>query len=224
MQLYNVIAVIEIDGTPVANYYSVNISQYFNRHHEFSIKLPHEVIEAKGDFSLKNVKNLIGKVAVIRLQKGTKGPALNEFKGIIADVSIQQVNAYHSEIVLNGYSPTIILDSGPNTTCFIRKDIKKIAQEATKDVSAECKVTINPANTKSINYLAQYKESNFEFLNRLSAEFGEWFFLQWERTFLWQARIFQKYRFGRRGRYNKHQFKVTVACIFSKISFLPIKR
>jgi len=183
MELHNVKAVIEIDSTPINNYYSVNIIQHFNKHHQFSITLPHEVIEDKGDFSLKNVKNLIGKVAIIRFQKGAKGSTLNEFKGIVADVSIQQVNAYHSRIVLSGYSPTIILDSGPHTTCFVRKDLKKISQEATKDISGECKVTINPANKKAINYLTQYKESNFDFLNRLSSDFGEWFFYNGKEVF-----------------------------------------
>jgi type VI secretion system secreted protein VgrG len=183
MELYNVTAAIEIDGTGINNYYSVNIIQHFNKHHQFSITLPHEVIGNKGDFSLKNVKNLIGKVAIIRFQKGTKGSTLNEFKGIIADVSIQQVSAYHSRIVLNGYSPTIILDSGPHTTCFVRKDLKKISQEATKEISSECKVTINPANKKAIKYLTQYKESHFDFLNRLSADFGEWFFYNGKEVF-----------------------------------------
>lgn len=183
MDLYNVIAVIEIDGTPIKNYYSVNIIQGFNRHHEFSISLPHEVIETKGDFTLKNVKNLIGKVAIIRLQKGSGGSTLNEFKGIISDVSIQQMKAFHSQIILNGFSPTIMLESGPHTACFIKKNIKKISEEATKDVSGECKVTINPANSKSINYFSQYKESHFDFLNRLSAEFGEWFFYNGKELF-----------------------------------------
>jgi type VI secretion system secreted protein VgrG len=183
MQVYNVIAVIEIDSTPINNYYSLEIKQHFNKHHEFSITLPHEVIEAKGSFTLNNVKNLIGKVAIIRLQKGSKGSTLNEFKGIIADVSISQSDISHSQIVLRGFSPTIILDSGPHTTCFIRKDIKKICQEATKDISGECPVTINPANTKAINYFTQYKESHFDFLNRVSAEFGEWFFYDGKELF-----------------------------------------
>src|SRR4051812_19267574 len=104
MNLYNVIAVIEIEGTPVPNYYSVNIIQGFNSHHEFSVSLPHEVMETKGDFSLKNVKNHVGKVVIIRFQKGVKGKTLNEFKGIITDISIQQINAYQSQIVLHGYS------------------------------------------------------------------------------------------------------------------------
>jgi type VI secretion system secreted protein VgrG len=183
MQVYNVVAVIEIDGTPVDNYYSIEIKQHFNKHHQFSITMPHEVIETKGSFSLNNVKNLIGKVAIIRFQKGSKGTALNEFKGIIADVGIGQSTAFHSQVVLRGFSPTIILDSGPHTTCFIRKDIKKISQEATKDISGECKVTINPTNTKAINYFTQYKESHFDFLNRLSAEFGEWFFYNGKELF-----------------------------------------
>lgn len=176
MEVYNVIAVIEIDGTPINNYYSVNLNQSFNKHHNFSIKLPHEVFENKGDFTLTNVKKLIGKVAIIRFQQGLNGSTLNEFKGIISNVSIQQANAIHSQIVLSGFSPTIILDNGAHTTCFIRKDVKKIAQEVTKDLSGECNVSVDPSSKKMINYFTLYKESGFEFLNRLSQEFGESFF------------------------------------------------
>ena len=93
------------------------------------------------------------------------------------------MNAYQSQILLHGYSPTIMLDSGLHTTCFIKKDIKKISEEATKDISGECKVTIKPTNSKTLNYFTQYKESHFEFLNRLSAEFGEWFFYNGKELF-----------------------------------------
>ncbi len=130
-----------------------------------------------------SLKKLIGKVAIIKFKKGSNGSVLNEFKGIIANVSIQQEDAYHSKIVLSGYSPTIVLDSGPHTVCFIKKDLKKIVTEVLIDASAECKINVNPNSTKTIEYFTQYNESNFEFLNRISAEFGESFFYNGKEIF-----------------------------------------
>lgn len=183
MVIYNVTATIEIDGTPIKNYISLRIDQRFNEHHHFSIKLPHDVLEKQGDFTLNNVKKLIGKVTIIRLHRGSENKVLNEFKGVISDAGIQQTDACHSVVILNGYSPTIILDSGPHVACFVQKDLKKICQDSTKDISGECSININPVYKKQIKYFTQYKESNFEFLNRLSEEFGEWFFYNGKELF-----------------------------------------
>ncbi|MDB5248596.1 MAG: hypothetical protein JWQ40_2990 [Segetibacter sp.] len=182
MVVYNVVAKIEIDGSAIKNYYSVQIKQRFNEHHEFSIRLPYDVIEKEGDFSLNNVKKLIGKVAIIGLERGN-GKVLNEFKGIISNVGIEQVDTYHSEIILKGYSPTIMMENGAHTTSFSQKDLSKIAKEVMKDVLTECKVNIAPAYKTPIKYFTQYKESNFSFLNRISAEFGEWFYYNGKELF-----------------------------------------
>ena len=183
MQVHNIFAQIEVDGTSIGEYYSIQISQRFNQHHSFSITLPHEVLEAKGSFTLSNAKSLVGKGVLINLCSGTKDKVVNEFKGIICNVSIKQADTYHSQIILNGYSPTILLENWPHTTCFTQKNLQKIADEATKDVAAECSVNLNPVYTKTLKYFTQYKESNFEFLNRLSAEFGEWFFYDGKELF-----------------------------------------
>ena len=76
MEVYSIFAGIEIDGTPINNYYSIQIKQAFNKHHEFTIKLPYEVIEPKRAFTLDNVKNHIGKVILIRLYRGSKNKVL----------------------------------------------------------------------------------------------------------------------------------------------------
>lgn len=121
MEVHNIFAQIEIDGTSISEYYNVQISQQFNQHHAFSITLPHEVLEAKGSFTLSNAKSVVGKVALINFCLGTKDKVVNEFKGIICNVSIKQANAYHSQIILTGYSPSILLENLAHTTCFTQK-------------------------------------------------------------------------------------------------------
>ena len=178
MVIYNVVAGIEVDGSPITNYISLHISQRFNEHHEFHIRLPYSMLESDS-FSLNTIKNFIGKVAIIRLHREIEFVTLNEFKGIVADVMIEQVDSNHTEVVLRGYSPTILMEKGPHTTCFIQKNLQKIVAETTQDLAGECTINNKPFNEssqKNNNYFTQYQESNFEFLNRLSAEFGEWFF------------------------------------------------
>jgi type VI secretion system secreted protein VgrG len=181
--LFNVIAEIEIEGTPIENYISLKIEQRFNEHHRFDIRLPYEVWEESGSFTLTNVKGLIGKAIIIRLHKKNDNNHQNIFKGIIADVGVEQVKADDTQIILKGFSPTIILEGGPHTTCYIQKDLKKICEQAAADANTECDVDVSPVYKKKISYLTQYRESNFDFLNRMSAEYGEWFFYNGKKLF-----------------------------------------
>lgn len=174
MVLSNVVAEIEVDGKSVRNHISIRLDQRFNEHHNFYIRLPFSVLEQ--GFTLSNIKNLLGKITIIRLKRGNEKTIVNEFKGIITDVGIEQVNSSHSQIILKGSSPTIILESGEHTISYVDKSLKKICEDATKDAAGECNLKINPGFETQITYLTQYKESNFEFLNRLSAEFGQQFY------------------------------------------------
>jgi type VI secretion system secreted protein VgrG len=181
--LFNVIAEIEIEGTPIENYISLKIEQRFNEHHRFDIRLPYEVLENGQGFTLTSVKGLIGKAIIVRIHRSNDNNVVNIFKGIIADVGVEQVNVYHTQIILKGFSPTIILEGGTHTTCYIQKDLKKICEQASRDANTECDVTVSPVYKKRIEYLTQYQESNFDFLNRMSAEYGEWFFYNGKKLF-----------------------------------------
>ncbi len=183
MEVHKIFAEIEIEDTIISHYYSIYINQGFNRHHEFAIKIPHDVFETKGSFNLDHVMKLIGKNTLIRFYERSKKSILNEFKGIITDVSVEQSNAYESQIFLKGFSPTILLENNPHITCFAKKKLSKIVEESTKALLSECSVSPKPVFTRAIEYLIQYKESNFQFLNRLSADFGEWFFYDGKQLF-----------------------------------------
>ncbi len=175
---YIISAEVEIDGEVLPVYSSVTLNQKFNDHHEFLIRVDYDLIENSSSFSLSNAQKKIGKTALIRLQKNTDSSEVAyEFRGIICEVRLEQAGKSDADLVFKGYSPTILVETGPNLASFYKADLKKIVQKVTKPVSDfDCKVNINNQYQKPITYICQYKESGFHFLNRLSADYSEFFY------------------------------------------------
>ena len=171
-----VIAVIEIEDQTILYYSSVLIRQQFNAHHEFSIRIKYDVLEKIGSFSLGNAQKLIGKTAIIKLTDAHTLQVSYEFRGMICEISMEQSNNFSSDLVLKGYSPTILLENGPHLLSFYKKGLKDIVKTLTESVAQACTVNLAPQFKPVITYICQYRESTFHFLNRLSSDFGEWFY------------------------------------------------
>ncbi len=175
---YLVIAEIEIDGNRVAHYTNITLRQKFNTHHEFIIRISHDVLETSGSFSLENAQKKIGKPALIRFQKMELSlEVAYEFRGIICEVRMEQNGKSDADLVLIGYSPTILLENGQHLSSFFKKDLHQIVQQVTKPLDqVNCKININNHYSNQITYICQYRESSFHFLNRLSGEYSEFFY------------------------------------------------
>jgi type VI secretion system secreted protein VgrG len=172
-----VIADIEIEDQKIGYYSSVIIRQQFNAHHEFAIRIKYDVLEKTGSFSLSNAQKLIGKSASIKLSDANSMEVAYEFRGVICEISMEQSDNFTSDLVLKGYSPTILLENGPHLLSFYKKNLKDIVGQITQSVAQNnYKVNIAPQYGTPITYICQYRESAFHFINRLSSDFGEWFY------------------------------------------------
>jgi type VI secretion system secreted protein VgrG len=171
-----VIADIEIEDQKIEYYSSVSIRQQFNAHHEFAIRIKYDVLEKIGSFSMSNAQKLIGKSAVIKLMQAGNLEVAYEFRGLICEISMEQSDNFTSDLVLKGYSPTILLENGPHLHSFYKKKLKDIVGQITAPVASAGSVKNDPGYQAPITYMCQYRESTFHFLNRLSADFGEWFY------------------------------------------------
>ncbi|WP_276483647.1 type VI secretion system Vgr family protein [Paraflavitalea pollutisoli] len=169
-----VIAVIEVEDQRIDYYSSVVIKQRFNAHHEFEIRVRHDVLGQSGAFKLKSTQQLIGKSVVIKLAQAHNATVSYEFRGLVCELSMEQSANFTSDLVLRGYSPTILLDNGPHFKSFNKKSLKDIASQVTGDAGVSCEVA--PQHKAPLVYISQYRESSFHFLNRLSADYGEWFY------------------------------------------------
>jgi type VI secretion system secreted protein VgrG len=166
---------INIEGTQITHFSTFNLDQRFNEHHTFQLRFNHDMVEEYNSITLENSKDFIGKN--ITIQFGTDDSGENVFSGIVTKIELSQSNGFHSDILVSGFSPGILIDRGPDLGSYLNKNLSSIIQLATQDAPQnDLKFNIKPTNTSPIDYIIQYRESDYEFINRLSAEYYEWFY------------------------------------------------
>lgn len=180
----HIIAAIEIEGNSIEVYHSVLIRQKFNAHHEFSIRTSFESLENSTSFNIENSHQFIGKLVIIKLKSDETGAEVFEFRGLICEICLEQTDNFSRIVVLTGYSPTILLENGSHLNSFSDKSLKEIANKVAQPLAdLSIPLNISPKYSSTLKYICQYKESGFHFLNRLSADFGEWLYFDGKEFF-----------------------------------------
>ncbi|MFD2285281.1 type IV secretion protein Rhs [Pedobacter petrophilus] len=166
---------INIEDKEITHFASFSLKQAFNEHHYFELRFNHDQMGAPGLISLDDSRDFVGKTLTASFGHSQEG--MQNFTGLVSKVELSQSHGYHGIIIVSGYSPTILIDRGPDLGSYLDKDLNEIVKLATKDTPAnDLKVVANASRNSAIDYIIQYKESDFAFLNRLSAEYHEWFF------------------------------------------------
>jgi type VI secretion system secreted protein VgrG len=160
----------------------ISLRQGVGRHHQFEVRLLNNagagasrgVLAQKAQLYMgKPVQIGFGYTEDISL---TSRPLPDCFKGIITGVSLSRQSGT-AELVVTGQSPTVAMDEGAHTHSYEDKSLSEIGQQILSVYSEVLKNKVEPAVfTESIPYTVQYKESNFAFLARLAAKYGEWFY------------------------------------------------
>ena len=173
---------IEIEGTEIKDFLSVNIDQKMHDLQEFTVLFRMDTFEKTGDSVLNTSKNYIGSTIIIKIESYTDGwqntkPGLL-FKGIIHSVKAVKTETDKEDlVVLKGYSPEYLLSNHPGCRSFTNKSLKQIVETVlkpyVKDVLAR---NVNPSYSEPIPYCVKYNESNLDFLKRLAARYGEWMY------------------------------------------------
>ncbi|KLT63713.1 type VI secretion system Vgr family protein [Pedobacter sp. BMA] len=171
---------INIEGKAITHFASFSLQQQFNAHHYFELRFNHDQMGAPGLISLDDSRGFVGKTLTASF--GHAGEQLQNFAGLVTKVELAQSHGYHGVIIVSGYSPTILIDRGPDLGSYLAKSLNDIVKLATSDTPAnDLKIVANASRTAPIDYLIQYRESDFDFLNRLSGEYHEWFYYDGEQ-------------------------------------------
>jgi len=156
----------------------LKIEQPHNWHHSFEIAVSSETVAGKNAVNIDSAMKFLGEIIEVRLEPKMKvsGSGLN-FKGIVTSVNIDKSYTNDSLIVLSGYSPTYLLEDGKGCQSFEKKTCKDIFNKITSKYPANLlNASASPSFTNKIPFCVKYKETNYQFLNRLAAMHGEWFY------------------------------------------------
>jgi len=166
---------INIEDKVITHFASFSLQQQFNNHHYFELRFNHDQMGSPGMISLNDSRDFVGKTLTASF--GYESGSLQEFAGLVTKVELAQSHGYHGVLIVSGYSPTILIDRGPDLGSYLDKDLNAIVGLATSEVPQnDLKIVANASRKAAIDYLIQYRESDFDFLNRLSGEYHEWFF------------------------------------------------
>jgi len=153
--------------------YNLSIQQRFDWHHRFEVSITSERMEGNANgMSIDNSIAYVGQIAEIDIQRA--GGSL-KFKGVITNVHIDRTYTGDSLIVFGGYSPTYLMEDGIGTKSYAEKDIAAIVNEILGPYKWVTPI-VDPQYTSPIPYIVRYKETNYHFLSRIAATYGEWFY------------------------------------------------
>ena len=158
---------ITIDGTSLDNFSHLSLVQRMYEHHSFQIVIGHEVMESLGGHTLDKSKSWVGKLAIITLGENT-------FSGIVTNVDMVHRHGLFGDLVISGYSQSILLESMPHFYSWTDKSLRDVVQDVIgrSGILSE----VSPEFSGQIPYVAQHRESHYAFLKRLAKQFNEWMF------------------------------------------------
>lgn len=153
---------------------SLHLHQAFNRHHRFTVIVNY--LSPNNTFQQTPEKfiNYIGETAAISFAHKQTGESYY-FEGVITQVEMIGSMGETGGVAIHGTSPTILYENNKTLDSWMEQPLSAIIAEATQEYG-KVNLASNPQYKMPIPYMAQYNESLFDFMNRLSSQYGEWFY------------------------------------------------
>jgi type VI secretion system secreted protein VgrG len=169
-------ASITINGKPIYQFSSFSLSQGIFNHHMFRLTCPAESIDGSAGSVFSQSKNLMGTAFTVEIDSLTVKGSL-KFNGIVTQVETERFSGSSGDVIISGYSATIIMESGPHCKSWEKKAVKNIVQDVLKHFPQNLlQPKVAPEYPQTLSYYVQYKETAWGFLNRICSTFGEWLY------------------------------------------------
>lgn len=176
--------VVQIGDAQIKHFKSLRIEQSLFTHHTFEIVVPFEDLEDKTQFFFKGAHAaLIGKGAAISFKPKYKNVSADfKFLGIVTELTLLNDSETVNFYVIRGHSPTILMEDGQQRRTWVAAKLSAILNGVANDYSGNLlNFAVAPKYSAMIDYKAQYDETNWAFVNRMAAEYGEWCYYDGEQ-------------------------------------------
>lgn len=174
-----------IEGKQIQHFKHFKLNQSAVKHHSFSLTLAHDTLGSSENHNLEEAQNFLGKrlTVIFKYKDVIDGPERN-FVGVITEVGFSQDKGSLGNIVLTGFSPTMLLDAAPHIQSFggaQEISLNSIADRVIKEGLGESKFDFRvDAQHGNVSYSAQYEETHYNYLARIAEAYGEQFFYDGE--------------------------------------------
>ena len=177
---------VVVDGKVISHFKHFSLQQHSGKHHRFEMILDYDALGSSENHNLETSNKFLGKrLTVVFKYKDVPNSPERTFVGVITEVGYLQEQGNLGNIVLSGYSPTILLDGAPHTQSFggeqsVNMSIiaNHIIKEGIDAGSYDIRVDAN--DYSDIVYSAQYNETHYNYLARMAAAYGEQFYYDGE--------------------------------------------
>ncbi|MBF7093633.1 Vgr family protein, partial [Flavobacterium sp. ALJ2] len=178
-----------INRKQISHFTSIEVYQTINNHHHFKISVPHSVVEKPRAYTIESAQKWLGGVLHIAFENH------NNFLGIVTNVQFaQELGHVGSQIIISGYSKTILLESGPKLNSWEDTHLHDIIEEVIKTAAGEqLQKNIKPELQTRINYQTQYLETDFQYIQRLAKQYNEWLYYDGEKLFFGKPNVSMEY-------------------------------
>lgn len=176
---------IVIEGKEIQHFKHFKLTQSAVKHHEFSLTLSYDTLGSAENHNLEEAQNFLGKriTVIFKYKDVIEGPERN-FVGVITEVGFSQERGSLGDIVLTGYSPTILLDVAPNIQSFggaQEVSLNSIADQVIREGLGQNKYDYRiDSKYGNVPYSSQYEETHYNYLARIAEAYGEQFFYDGE--------------------------------------------
>ena len=155
----------------------VSISEAFDRHHTFELTA---TLALNKELSNKEVKDILGEYITIEISESKT--VKHTFKGITDSLVLFQQGDSRM-IRIEGYSPTILLDSAPVFRAFTEKPVKQIAEHILQNYKSASVSFPNVSyqGTQKADFSMQTQETDYQYLCRLADRFESNFYYDGEQ-------------------------------------------
>lgn len=179
----NVYCLLRMDGKDflLKNSYTVELHQKTAAHDTFTITVPDDALDSFKGYVLENSKNILGNdLTITYWQFGTTQQV---FSGIIGGIdNLKNEGSGYGDLIISGFSPSILLESGQDCQSFENKTLEQIIKEVCGIYPKEAQINVDLPNVKhSLPFTVQYKESDYQFIRRLAIYHGEFFYYNGEQ-------------------------------------------
>ncbi|UKB84999.1 phage baseplate assembly protein V [Chryseobacterium sp. MEBOG06] len=176
---------VVIEGQIIKYFKHFKLVQSAAKHHEFSLTLAHDTLGSAENHNLEEAQNFLGKrITIVFKYKDIPNGAERNFVGVVTEVGFSQEKGSLGNIVLKGYSPTVLLDAAPHIQSFGGSQpvsLNSIADHVIREGLGQNKFDFRvDAQHGNVSYSSQYEETHYNYLARMAEAYGEQFYYDGE--------------------------------------------